>query len=118
MLSKEEREDALELYETAKEELGYLKDIQPRLTELYKSRELEVEITLYFEYLNHNNYVAGFEQVDTSEIREKFKRNKFEVVHHMGYDDVSSLWNYEEEFNYLVSKYEELIEKIKGCLSI
>lgn len=118
MLSKEEREDALELYETAKEELSYLKDIQPRLTELYESRELEVEITLYFEYLNHNNYVAGFEQVDTSEIREKFKRNKFEVIPGLGRDEVRNLWEYEEEFNYLVSKYEELIEKIKGCLSI
>lgn len=118
MLSKEEREDALELYETAKEELSYLKDIQLKLAELESSGELQTEITLYFEYLNHNNYVAGFEQVDTSEIREKFKRNKFEVIPRLGHDEVRNLWEYEEEFNYLVSKYEELIEKIEACLGI
>lgn len=118
MLSKEEREDALELYETAKKELGYLKEIQPRLTELYNSGELQKKITLYFEYLNINNRWAGFEEVNTSEIQDKFKRNRLEVIPGLGHDEVRNLWEYEEEFNYLVSKYEELIEKVEGYLSI
>lgn len=118
MLSKEEREDALELYETVNEELRFLKENQPRIKELHDSGELKETIILYWEYFDRNSRIGGFELVDTFKVHDRFKRNEFEIIRHIDHDEVNNLWEYEEEFNYLVSKYEELLEKIKVCLGI
>lgn len=118
MLTKEEREDALELLETVTEELEFLKSAQPRLKELYKSKELEAIVILYWEYFDAHSRVTGFGSIDSSVLRETFKRNKYEIINHLDHDEIRDLWEYENEFNHLISKYEELLSQIKHCLSL
>ena len=117
MLTKEEREDALELLETVTEELEFLKSAQPRIKELYESKELEGIVILYWEYFDARSRAGGFGSIDSSVLRKTFKRNEYEVICHPAQDEVRNLWDYENEFSHLISKYEELLNQIKHYLS-
>lgn len=118
MLTKEEREETLELLETVIEELEFLKSVHPRIKELYESRELEEIVILYWEYFDVRSRAGGFGLIDSSTLRKTFKRNECEIIYHLAQDEIRDLWEYENEFNHLISKYEELLHQIKQYLDL
>lgn len=114
----EKDEDTLDLYNDINQELLFLKGIQPSIKELYNSREFEAIVIQYWEYFDARSRAAGFGSIDSFELRETFKRNEAEIIHHPIQDEIQDLWEYEKEFDYLTSKYEKLLSQLKRCLSL
>lgn len=114
----EKDEDTLDLYNDINQELLFLKSIQPRIKELYNSRELETIVIQYWEYFDAHSRVGGFDPIDSFALQETFKRNECEIIYHPVQDEIRDLWEYENEFSHLISKYEKLLSQIKQCLSL